>query len=209
MSNADKSSDREKERKRTIRNVGVAGAQAEAVQRYGSAVKEHFVAYNGADRETGKLLKKGLESISKGKISETNRTANIRSQAGFAAEVKTVARDNAEKIIAGEKTRVSRTDDLSKDLTSSSGQSVGGVNNPLYDIVTVGEDGSYIEGTARQLKYVGKNARECCDKLMLNKFNKYREADASIEVPKDLYDGVKSELRMWKQRFLRPALHRR
>ena len=37
----------------TIKNVGIAGANTEVVQRYGSAVKEHFVAYSGVDNETG------------------------------------------------------------------------------------------------------------------------------------------------------------
>lgn len=192
MSKEDKN--KETEQKRTLQNVGVAGAQAEVVQRYGSAAKEHFVAYTGADRETGQVLKKGLESISKEKISETQQYQSIKAQAGYAAEVKTVARENADKIIAGDKARVSRTDDLPKDLTSSSGQSVGGVNNQLYDIISVGEDGSYIEGTARQLKYVGKDASECCDRLLQKKFDKYRDADASIEIPKDFYDGVRTEL---------------
>ena len=194
MSKTDKSVDKKKERQRTIQNVGVAGAQVETVQRYGSAVKEHFVAYTGSNRETGQLLKKGLESISKEKISDNQPYQSIKAQAGYAAEVKTVARDNAEKIIAGDKARVSRTDDLSKDMVSSNGQSVGGVNNQLYDIISVGEDGSYIEGTARQLKYVGKNASECCDRILQKKFDKYRDVDASIEVPKDFYDGVKTEL---------------
>ncbi len=192
MSKADES--KKKEQQRTMQNVGVAGAQAEVVQRYGSAVKEHLVAYTGTDQETGQVLKKGLESIAKEKISETQPYQSIKAQAGYAAEVKTVARENADKIIASDKARVSRTDDLPKDLTSSSGQSVGGVNNQLYDIITVGEDGSYIEGTARQLKYVGKDASECCDRLLQKKFDKYRDADASIEVPKDFYDGVTAEL---------------
>lgn len=194
MSKVDKSASKGKEGKRIVQNIGVAGAQAEIVQRYGSAVKEQFVAYTGTDRETGQVLKKGLESISKEKISEAQRYQSIKAQAGYAAEVKTVARENADKIIAGDKSRVSRTDDLPKDLTSSSGQPVGGVNNQLYDIITVGEDGSYIEGTARQLKYVGKDASECCDRLLQKKFDKYRDADATIEVPKDFYDGVRAEL---------------
>lgn len=192
MPKADKN--KETEQKRTIQNVGVAGAQAEVVQRYGSAVKEHFVAYAGVDRETGQVLKKGLESVSKEKISKTQEYQSIKAQAGYAAEVKTAARENADKIITGDKARVFRTDDLSKDLTSSDGRSVGGVNNQLYDIISVGEDGSYIEGTARQLKYVGKDASGCCDRLLQKKFDKYRDADASIEVPKDFYSGVRAEL---------------
>lgn len=190
----DKKVDKRKDNKCTAQNIGVAGAQAEIVQRYGSAIKEQFVAYTGIDRETGQALKKGLKSISKEKISEVNQYQSIKAQAGYAAEVKTVARDNTDKIIAGDRSRVSRTDDISQDLTSSSGQSVGGVNNELYDIIAISENGAYIEGTTRQLKYVGKNAGECCDRLLQKKFDKYRDADATIEVPKDFYDGVNEEL---------------
>ena len=190
MSDADK----EKARSRTARNLGISGAQAETVLRYGNAGKQHFVAYTGMDRETGQLLKKGLKSISQEKISETQSYQSIKAQAGYAAEVKTVARENADRIIAGDKTRVSRTDDLSKGLKSSDGQSMGGVNHPLYDLISVGEDGSYIEGSARQLKYVGKDAGECCNRLLQKKFDKYRNANASIEIPKDFYEDVKAEL---------------
>ena len=194
MPKTDKTVNKKNTQQRIIQNVGVSGAQTEIVQRYGSAAKEHFVAYSGVDRETGQVLKKSLSSISKEKISEQQPYQSIRAQAGYAAEVKTVARENAEKIINGEKIRTSRTDDLSKNLKSLDGQAVGGVNNQLYDIVSIDKDGSYIEGTARQLKYVGKDPGECCNRLLQKKFDKYREADASIEIPKDFYDGVKAEL---------------
>lgn len=183
-----------KRRQRALENAGLAGAQAEAVDRYGSAVKEHLVSCVGTDRETGQVLKKSLQSISREKISEKQPYQSIKAQAGYAAEVKTAARENAEKIIAGDRTRVSRTDDLSGDLTDAAGRRVGGVNNELYDLVSVGKDGSYIEGTARQLKYVGRDPKECCGRLLGRKFDKYREADAAIEVPRDFYDGVKAEL---------------
>lgn len=164
------------------------------MHRYGAAVKEHLVSYSGVDHETGQILKKSLDSISREKISVVQPYQSIKAQAGYAAEVKTVAQENAERIISGDKTRVSRTDDLSRDIKSASGQTVGGVNNQLFDIISIGEDGSYIEGSARQLKYVGKNASECCDRIMQKKFDKYRSADASIEIPKDFYEDVKTEL---------------
>ncbi len=186
--------DKEKERQHTAQNMGIAGAMTETVQRYGSAVKEHLVAYTGVDRETGQVMKHSLKDISKWKKPETHRDATVKAQAGYAAEVKTAAKENAEKIIKGEKAQVFRTDDLPKDLKSSGGVSVGGVNNPISDLVDVGKDGSYIEGTARQLKYVSKDAESCCSKLLSKKFDKYRDADVSIEIPKELYDGVKAKL---------------
>ena len=50
-------SDTGKERKEEMDRLtaaGVAGAAAETVQRYGSAVKEHAAAYAGQDNEAGK-----------------------------------------------------------------------------------------------------------------------------------------------------------
>lgn len=55
------------DRKKAVDHAGLAGAQTEAVQRYGSAVKEHFVSYSGVDNETGKQLTKGLKQIQQSK----------------------------------------------------------------------------------------------------------------------------------------------
>ena len=40
-----------KQKEKNIVNSGIAGGAAETVQRYGSAVKEHVVAYSGKDNE--------------------------------------------------------------------------------------------------------------------------------------------------------------
>lgn len=183
----------EKNKKQAMKNAVISGSQTEVVQRYGSAAKEQFVAYSGVNRETGQVLKKGLKDIANSRVNPDYASQNIKQQAGFSAEVKTVARENAEKIIAGDKTRSIRTDDYPKS-TRADGTLVGGTNDQLFDIVSINEDGSYIEGSARQLKYVGKDAKSCCEKLLGKKFDKYREADATIEIPKDSYDGVVKEL---------------
>ena len=46
--------------KEDILHAGIAGASYETVRRFGSAVKEHVVAYPGKDNEAGKALVKGL-----------------------------------------------------------------------------------------------------------------------------------------------------
>ncbi len=167
-----------------VQNAGLAGAAFETVQRYGDAAKQHFVAYTGEDNETGKTLVKGLKSISEEKIHPDYVHQNISQQAGFAAEVKDVARKNAEKIIKGDDTRVVRTDDL------------GRVNDPLYDTVTIDAHGNVIKGTEAQMKFLGAsqsdptgegNAARALDKLLSKKFQKYVDADATIDVPSDQY----------------------
>lgn len=195
---------------RTVENIGLAGAQAEVVARYGSAAREHFVAYSGVDQAAGRTLKKGLKSISQSRVSSPK---NIKQQAGFSAEVKTVARENAQKIVEGDvgritTTRTVRTDDIpqqkmwvEKPIGAPEDQCfqgvempVGGTNDQLYDLVEVCDDGTCFLGSGRQLKYVGKDAKSCCSKLLSKDYDKYRDAQAALEIPKDLYDGVQEEL---------------
>ena len=182
------------EKERSIINAGLAGAQTETVQRYGAAVKEHIVAYTGEDHEARKELAKSLKSISKSKVNPNDKSRNIKQQAGFSAEVKTQARENAEKIIQGDKvSRSTRTDDMTKQ-PDGKGRTVGGRNEQLYDIAEIDRDGVYIEGSGRQLKYIGGDAEGCYQKLLEKKFDKYREAEVPIEIPSDFYDDVKSKL---------------
>ncbi|MBQ7568021.1 hypothetical protein IJT17_04375 [bacterium] len=171
-------------------NAGIAGASYETVQRFGSAAKQHYVAYSGEDRELGTQLKKGLKSISLHKVNPEERYKNIHQQAGFSAEVKDVARTNAEKIIAGDTSRKVRTDDI------------GRVNDPLYDTVTVDANGDVIKGSGTQVKFIGAsendpsgagNASRALDSLQSKKFAKYLDADAKIEVPSDQYDKILQE----------------
>lgn len=178
---------KEDELKENLKKASVEGASSEIVQRFGSANKEHIVAFTGVDNETGKILKKSLDSISKQKINPEYEFQNIQQQAGFAAEVKDTARTNAENIIAGKKERKVRTDDR------------GSVNDPLYDHVEIDENGNVIDGSGSQMKFVGASKSDptgagaperALNKLLSKKFGKYLDADAKIEVPSDYYDEM-------------------
>ena len=174
--------------------AGLSGAQAEVVQRYGSAIKEHFVAYSGTDNEVGQQLAKGLKDISQSKINPAFQGANVKQQAGFSAEVKTVARENAERIISADKpAKTTRTDDIARQ-SDGRGHMVGGKNEQLYDIAEIDSNGIYLEGSGRQLKYVGGTPKECKQKLLGKKFDQYRDADVPIEIPADFYEDVSQEL---------------
>lgn len=162
---------------------GIVNAEsAETIQRYGAAVKEHVVAYTGIDNETGKHLKKGLKSISQSKINPQYANQNIQQQAGFSAEVKAAARENAERIIRGDKNRTNRTDDT------------GQVNDPFYDLQVTDSTGTIIPGTGVQMKFVGQSPKDCLNKLTSSKYKKYRDAGIPFEVPSDFYDEVSQEL---------------
>ncbi|HIX80385.1 MAG TPA: hypothetical protein H9980_00200, partial [Candidatus Erysipelatoclostridium merdavium] len=170
--------------------AGIAGASYETIQRYGDATKQHYVAYSGVDNETDTTLAKGLKQIAKEKINPDYKFQNVHQQAGFSAEVKDVARTNAEKIIDGDKTRKIRTDDL------------GRVNDPLYDTVSIDENGNIIDGTGNQMKFLGASEKDptgagdaarALNKLLSKKFEKYLEHDIKIDVPSDQYDKILQE----------------
>lgn len=179
-----------KRRQEDLLNAGIAGSAYETVQRYGNAAKQHYVAYSGVDNEAGKVLAKGLKQISEEKINPDYEFQNIHQQAGFSAEVKDVARSNAENIIKGDSSRKIRTDDL------------GRVNDPLYDTVTLDANGNMIDGSGAQMKFLGASANDptgagdaarALEKLQSKKFEKYLDHDVKIEVPSDQYDKMIQE----------------
>ena len=171
----------DKRKKSSIELSAQSGAASEVVDRYGSAVKEHYVAYSGLDNENGRELTRGLKKTAKSKVNPEYSEQNIKQQAGFAAEDKYTARQNAEKIIKKEDTRYSRTDDL------------GNVNDPLFDHKQIDLFGNEIAGSGEQMKFVGSSPKECLNKLASQKFEKYLDADATITVPSDYYDGIIAE----------------
>ena len=182
----------DKEHKDRLLQKALQGAAVETVGRFGSAVKEHLVSFSGKDRELGSETTRSLKSVSKSKVNPEYKETNIKQQAGFSAEIKSVAKHNAEKIIHGSEKRTSRTDDIAKQVDST-GRSIGGTNDQLFDLVEMNADGTIIEGTARQLKFVGGDAESCAEKLLNKKYDKYRDNGVPIEIPKDFYDKVKAE----------------
>ena len=154
------------------------GAAAETVQRYGSAAKQHYVAYSGMDNETGQKLAKGLKEISKSKINPEYRSQNIKAQAGFSAEVKSVARKNAENIIGGKGNKFTRTDDI------------GRVNDTLTDLVELASDGTEITGMASQMKFVGSSPKALLERLNSKEYQKYIDAGVFLDIADDDYEAL-------------------
>ena len=174
--------------------AGLSGAQSETVQRYGAAVKEHVVAYSGINYETDQIHSKSLKSISQSKINPADQKRNLKQQAGFSAEVKTSARENAEKIINGDySSMTTRTDDMVKQ-PDGHGHTIGGKNEQLYDIAEINQGGTYKPASGRQLKYVGGDSKSCYSKILGKKYDKYRDAGIPIEIPSDFYQDVKEDL---------------
>lgn len=181
---------------------------AEVVARYGSAIKEHFVAYSGVDNEAGKQLTKGLKEISQYKVNPENKYSNLKQQAGFSAELKHVARKNAENIINKSGERIIREDDLVNsnnklydkvNIYDDNNNVIGverqefdaKVNHELYDHITYDEHGNIIDKS--QMKFVGHDSSSALQKLASKDYQKYLDNDVPIDVPSEQYEGIKIE----------------
>lgn len=170
------------------------GAAFEVVQRYGAAVREHIESYQGYNSGNGMKLKRSLKGIARYKVNEKYKMNNLKQQAGFAAEVKAVARENAEHIIKGHRKRAVRTDDIPVQVDVR-GRRIGGVNDQLFDIAEVNGKGKVMPGGARQMKFIGHSPEDCAQKLLNKKLDKYRENNVKIEIPSDYYDRVAAALK--------------
>lgn len=162
--------------------AALQGAAAETVQRFGAAAKEHLVAYSGVDHETGEQLAKSLKKVAGERVHPDYVKQNIKQQAGFSAEVESVARRNAKNIINGEGVRFKRSDDVIR------ADGTRDVNNQIIDVVAFDQFGDEIAGSKAQMKFVGKDAKELLSKLKGAKYQKYLDRNVRMEIPDDYYD---------------------
>lgn len=182
---------KENKNEENLKKASVEGAAAEIVQRYGSANKEHLVAFSGIDNErNGFKLKRSLNSISKQKVHSDYEFQNLHQQAGYCAEVKDTARTNSENIILGKKERKVRTDDIKM------------VNDQLYDHMFIDENGNIIVDSGSQMKFIGASKNDpngkglpkrVLSKLQEKKCEKYLKGKGNIEVQSDYYHKIVQE----------------
>ncbi|EQB39703.1 hypothetical protein M947_05100 [Sulfurimonas hongkongensis] len=141
------------------------------LERFGFANAEHFKSHTD------------LSKIADSSINPEYVDNNYHQQAGFSAEIKTTARTNANNIIDGKNTRISRTDD------------VGSVNHPQFDHVEVDKYGNPILDTNG--KYMGGSQQKVFKnldsyrKLYGKEFNHYK--DAILDVPSDQIKDIKTD----------------
>lgn len=137
--------------------------------------------YDGVTYENG-FKGKGLKDIANYKTNELYKEQNTNQHAGFAAEVVGTAKENLQAKLDGTGITTYRADDR-PDLYKR--------NDPYVDKIRVNKNGEIIERI--QVKFVGKNAEECLNKLTSKKYDKYFTDGMvdKMEIPKDFYDEVK------------------
>lgn len=155
-------------------NAGIATGLTEISGRYGEASKEFLVALDGVDNATGKTLHRSLKDIANYKINPEFEKQNLKQQAGYSAEISSVAKKNAENIINNNQGRYARTDDI------------GRVNDQFVDII-------YSDGSGIQMKMIGNSPQGCLDGLAKVEYEKYLYANkvTKIEIPKEYFADVK------------------
>lgn len=158
-------------------DAALRGAAVETVDRYGHAVAEHFYAFSHKGNQGNAHA--SLKSIAQLRINPDYEQQNIKQQAGFAAEIKSVARKNADAIVEGSDARYRRVDDLG-----------GPANDPIADLVQVNGQGGRIAGTEVQVKFIGRNAEEQLGKLLGKDYRKYLEADVQIAIADERFEEL-------------------
>ena len=138
--------------------------------------------YSGVDENGVKT--RGLKQIHKMKVNPDFKYQNLKQQSGFSAEVISTAKENLKAQF--EKTGITtyRADDL-PDLFPK--------NDQFVDKVRMNQQGDIIERI--QTKFIGEDAKQCLDKMMSKKFDKYLDSGKvdKIEIPKDFYDKIAEE----------------
>ncbi len=126
-----------------------------------------------------------LNKISSSKINPLYADANLNQQAGFSAESMHVAKTNAKNILNHKTIRIQRTDNL------------GFTNDPLADYCIVDSNGKPIRTPsggflgATQSKFLSNPSKY--KKLLTDKWY-YKYKKANIDIPKDHYPDVMSDL---------------
>ncbi len=178
--------------------AGIVSATPENIERYGRATAEYLKGYRGEVDADGEIVVKGLKQISESKVHPDYEYQNLKQQAGFAAEKHYADQQNAQRIVDGEPGRVYRSND------------VGRGNDPVYDIVTVDENGELVWGA--QMKFSGKyqtedeihhSAELLVKKLAGDNWERYRGHD--VLVPKEQFDHAREFASAEADRYAKQA----
>lgn len=170
----------------------------DTVDRFGSANAEFLKGLRGHDYQTGETLDLGLREIAGYRINPEYAQQNIDQQAGYAAEVLKTSRDNAERMIARERARVRRSEDV---------PGYGPNNTRVDHVETV--DATVVPGTESQMKFVDR-PDELLDKIARghgggrNDLSRYLDVD-HLDLPTEQLEAAKSHCRKQAASLLEQA----
>ena len=178
-----------------LKNKSIAFAAHDLIQRYGIAGEEFLKALRGIDNKTGFKYDRSLLDVSNYKINPDYAANNIKQQAGYSAEIVSVAKRNAEAIKKNQSVRYSRSEDLPG----------YGKNHTVVDIVE--HQGG--QTTTSQMKFVSD------PKLLAkriaegegggkNDYSRYLTAD-KIEIPTEQVEQLKQTCREKSAEFAAQA----
>ncbi len=177
-----------------LRNVAIASAEHELIQRYGIAGSQFLIGLRGIDHETRQDFDRNLLKISKGKLNDKFYEQNIKQQAGFSAEVASVSKRNAEAIINKDASRFARSEDIAG----------YGKNHNVVDIVELMDN---TEITS-QMKFVTNQEKLlksiACGKGTSKDFSRYLGVD-KLEVPTEQVDNMKAICRSEAQKLTKQS----
>lgn len=192
---------KKKSEQKNIADQVSLGINAGNLERHSDAGREFVKAFSGYDGKTDQQLKKGLSQIAEMKLNNNPEyyERNVKQQAGFSAEVLDVARKNKKAILEGDSIRYSRVDDVVGHKT----------NETAFDITALDKNGREIYDLSGQMKFLkfqadkngtySVNIKDYSKVISgikkesgVNFRDKYPEG--KYIVPRDAYDGVKSEL---------------
>lgn len=175
----------EKKKHSGLTDSVIGATTAKNIERYGRATSEFIKGYKGDVDANGKIVRKGLEQVSKSKVHADYKYQNIKQQAGFSAEIHYVNKENAESILKNENNRIYRSNDI------------GRGNDTQFDVLSIDEFGNPTWGA--QMKFCGKfgsleeikiSSESLVNKLASDKWERYR--GNKILVPKEQYEVARN-----------------
>lgn len=137
--------------------------------------------YHGIVLDNGKTTR-GLLEIHNWKINPDYYVQNLKQHAGYAAEVISTTKENLKAKLDASGLTTYRADDR-PDLFPP--------NDQYVDKIRVDNNDNIIEKI--QVKFVGKDGKDCLSKFLSKKYDKYFNDGIvdKMEVPKDYYDQMK------------------